>query len=90
MHEVILAPAPPHAAAPVELYLAGQPVPRSFTEVALLQAVGHGADANLESTMNAIARRAAALGCDAVVNAHFDGGTAMAHAFGACVVWLAK
>jgi hypothetical protein len=88
-HEVQLrAPAPP-SGRPVEVYMMGQPPPRPFYEVALLQVIGHGADANLEDVVKALTARASTLGCDALVRIGIDQGYSLAHGFGVCVRWAA-
>jgi hypothetical protein len=87
LHELVLrAPSAPARHAP-EVYFAGRPPPRAFYEVALLQAIGYGDDANMEDLTRALAGRATQLGCDAVVRVHVDQGYTRAHAFGVCVKW---
>jgi len=86
-HEVLLrAPSPPTGRG-VELYVAEQTPPRPFWEIAMLQAIGHGGDANMEDVTKALAARAAHFGCDAVVHVRVEQGYGMAHAFGVCVRW---
>jgi hypothetical protein len=88
-HEVVLrAPSRP-SGQPVEIYMHGQAPPRPFYEVALLQVVGHGSDANLEDVIKALTQRAASLGCDAIVRIQIDQGYSLTHGFGVCVHWLA-
>jgi len=75
---------------PVELYLADQATPqRPFYDIAIVQAVGFGSDANPEDVTQALTEKAAALGCDAVVRAFVDVGYSRAHAAGVCVKFLA-
>src|SRR5205823_1975832 len=84
-HEVILrAPSGP-TGREVEVYMEGQALTRPFYEVALLQVVGHGADANMEDVVKALTARASSLGCDAVAQLRVDQGYALAHAVGICV-----
>jgi hypothetical protein len=86
MHEVVLrSPGAPSPRA--EVYFADQAPPRPFYEVALLEAIGYGDDANLEDMADALAKRAGSLGCDAVVRVHVDQGWVRAHAFGVCIRW---
>jgi hypothetical protein len=86
-HEVVLRqPGPPTGHA-VEVYMYGQVPPRPFYEVALLQVVGHGADANLEDVVKGLTRRAQAFGCDAIVRIQIDQGYSLTHGFGVCVRW---
>jgi len=85
-HAILLRqPGPPTPGA--QIYFADQQPPRPFFEAGLVQAVGYGDDANLEDVAHALARRAASLGCDAVVRVHVDQGWARAHGFGVCVRW---
>ena len=87
MHEVVLrAPSPPSGRA-VEVYMVGQSPSRPFYEVALLQVIGHGTDANLEETVKSLTVRASSLGCDAIVRIAVDQGYSIAHGFGVCVRW---
>ena len=70
----------------VELYVEGQaPPPRPFYEIAIVQAVGFGAEATPEDVTRALTVKAAALGCDAVVRVSIDMGYTRAHAAGVCV-----
>ena len=87
VHEVLLRPPGPPAAEGVEVYVAGQNPQRPFYEVGLLQAVGHGSDANGEHITKALALRAARVGCDAVIRVHVDQGYSMANVVGVCVRW---
>jgi hypothetical protein len=73
----------------VELYVADQAPPtRPFYEVAIVQAIGFGADANPEDVTRSLTDKAAALGCDAVVRVYIDVGYTRAHAAGVCVKYL--
>jgi len=70
----------------VELYLAEQAVPaRPYYDVAIVQAVGFGNEANPEDVTRALTERAATLGCDAVIRTTVDIGYSRAHAAGVCV-----
>jgi len=62
--------------------MVGQAPPRPFYEVALLQVIGHGSDANLEDMVKALTVRASSLGCDAIVRIGVDQGYSIAHGFG--------
>ncbi len=73
----------------VELYVADQAPPgRPFYDIAIVQAVGFGGDANPEDVTHALTDKAAALGCDAVVRVYIDIGYTRAHAAGVCVKYL--
>jgi hypothetical protein len=84
-HEVPLRTATGPTARPAEIYMADQRAPRPFFEVALLQVLGHGTDANVEDVAKALQVRAAQLGCDAVVRVRIDQGYTTAHGFGVCI-----
>ena len=86
-HEVILRAPSAASGHPVEVYMMGQPPPRPFYEIALLQAIGHGADANLEDLVKSLTQRASSLGCDAIVRVGVDQGYSIAHGFAVCVKW---
>ena len=82
---VLRAPGAP-TAGHVEIYLVDQPGPaRTFYDVAIVQAVGFGTDANPEDVTRALSEKAASLGCDAVVRTFIDLGYTRAHAAGVCV-----
>ena len=73
----------------VELYVADQAGPmRPFYELAIVQAIGFGADANPEDVTRALTAKAAGLGCDAVVRVYIDVGYTRAHAAGVCVKYV--
>ena len=89
-HAALLRAPQAPTAGKVELYVADQAAPtRPFYEVAIVQAIGFGADANPEDVAHALTDKAAALGCDAVVRAYIDIGYTRAHAAGVCVKYLA-
>ncbi len=88
VHEAVLRPATGPTAHPVELYMGDEAPGRPYVEAAILQAVGHGGDANLEDLSKALSERAAQLGCDAVVQIRVDQGYTMAHASGVCVRYV--
>lgn len=88
-HAALLRPAEAPKTDPVEIYIADQASPqRPYYELALVQAIGFGADANAEDVVHALTDRAAAQGCDAVVRTYIDIGYSRAHAAGVCVRWL--
>lgn len=89
-HQALLrSPAPP-AARPADLFMADQPLPgRPFSEIALVQATGFGSDSHPEDVATALSKKAARLGCDAVLRTHIDQGYARTNATGVCVKWLA-
>ena len=89
MHEVALRPPSEPTAQRIEVYVGTQRPPRPFFEVSLLQAVGHGSDANLADVIKALSTRAAMLGCDAIVRVQVEQGYSMAHGFAVCAKWAA-
>lgn len=89
-HQAMLRSAAAPTGRPVELYMADQPLPaRPFYEIALVQSIGFGNDANPEDVAAALTDKAGALGCDAVIRTFIDIGYSRAHAAGVCVKWLA-
>lgn len=75
---------------PVELYVVDQAVPtRPYYDIAIVQAIGFGNDANPEDIARALTEKAASLGCDAVIRVSFDVGYSRAHGAGVCVKYLA-
>lgn len=87
-HEAMLRAPEAPTGKPVELYLATQPIPaRSFYEVALVEAVGFGSEADPEDVVQALVKKAARLGCDAVLRTFIDQGYTRARAAGVCVKW---
>ena len=88
-HAALLRAPQPVTEGRVELYVADQAAPtRPFYEIAMVQAIGFGADANPEDVTKALAAKAATLGCDAVVRVYIDTGYTRAHAAGVCVKYL--
>ncbi|HSO35376.1 MAG TPA: hypothetical protein VLT33_22760 [Labilithrix sp.] len=88
-HAALLRAPQPPTGGRVELYVADQAPPtRPFYEIAMVQAIGFGADANPEDVTRALGSKAAALGCDAVVRVYIDVGYTRAHAAGVCVKYL--
>jgi hypothetical protein len=87
LHELLLRAPEPPATHPPALYFAERTPDRPLYDVALLQAVGYGDDANVEDVARALTQRAAKLGCDVVVRVRVDQGWARAHAFGVCARW---
>ena len=62
-HAALLRPAEAPKTEPVEIYIADQASPqRPYYELALVQAIGFGADANAEDVVHALSDRAAAQG----------------------------
>ena len=89
-HSAMLRAPQPPTGHTVELYVADQAPPsRPFYDIAILQAIGFGSEANPEDVTRALTSKAALLGCDAVVRVFIDIGYSRAHASGVCVKFLA-
>lgn len=88
VHEVVLRPGGPPLDRRPEAYFGEQRPVRRSSDVALLQAIGTGSDANIEDVSEALLKRGRQLGCDAVVSIRVDLGGAMAHGFGVCVRYV--
>ncbi len=88
-HQAMLRTAEPPTGRPVELYMADQALPsRPFYEIAIVQSIGFGGDADPEDVARALTDKAASLGCDAVIRTFIDIGYSRGHAAGVCVKWL--
>lgn len=88
-HAAMLRAPEPVSSHTVELYLADQATPaRPYYDIAFVQAIGFGSDANPEDVTKALTDKAGALGCDAVIRATVDLGYSRAHAAGVCVKYL--
>ena len=70
---------------PVTTIMQGSPVPFAYREVAILQAVGTGGDADLEHVVRGLQKEAASLGADAVINIQIDQGSGQASGTGIAV-----
>jgi hypothetical protein len=66
----------------VRIVLDGAAQPPGLQEVAIIQAVGTGAHANLQDLVAGLKTEAQSLGCDTVVNVHVDQGDSTASASG--------
>ena len=89
-HVAMLRAPQPRTDHTVELYVADQAPPaRPFYDIAILQTIGFGSEANAEDVTHALTDKAGALGCDAVVRVFIDLGYSRAHASGVCVKFLA-
>lgn len=68
----------------VRVLLADAAVPPSFQEVAIVEAIGRGTDADLEHVVAGLRQEAAALGCTYVVHVRIDQGSGTATGTGTC------
>lgn len=84
LHEVVFRTAP-RTVGPVEVYLVGQAPSRPFDELALLQLVSSGDQAEPAVVLAALSQRASELGCDALVRVRIDVGLTTTNAYGVCV-----
>jgi hypothetical protein len=78
-------PGPAGNQAEVAFVPEGRGLPASFTEVAIVQAVGHGTHADLTHVLEGLRVEAASLGCNAVVRMRIDRGATMAYGSGVAV-----
>jgi hypothetical protein len=86
-HDVLLrADSAPTARDP-ELYMEDRAPQRAFYDVAIVQVIGFGSDANTDDVIAGIVARGRGLGCDAVVRVRVDIGLSRANGFGVCVRW---
>ncbi len=90
VYEALIRPPSRGTGRPAEVYMAPAPPPRAYADVAMIQVIGFGADANLEDTVRAMTLRAEQLGCDAVVQVRVDTGATLSHGFGVCANWVAE
>ena len=77
-------PGPPYGG-PGAVIMETAPPPANFVEVAILQAIGYGWNANLARVVESLQTQAAGLGCDAVIRVHIDQGSSQASGTGVCV-----
>lgn len=82
--EVVLR-TPTAAHGPVPIWVKGKDPTRPYYDVAIVQAVGSGAESDPEDVVGALAARGGQLGCDAVVRVDVTQGSGRTHAAGVCV-----
>ncbi len=83
-HVVTGRPSAPRSG-PIVTVMQGSPVPFAYQEVAIVQAVGTGDDADLEHVVGGLQKEAGALGADAVINIEIDQGSGQASGTGIAV-----
>jgi len=71
-HDMLIRGGAEQSGRPVSLYFVGDSPHRPFHEIAMLEVIGHGADADTERVENALRLRGEEFGCDAVVRVHVD------------------
>jgi hypothetical protein len=69
----------------VAVYMETAQPPPQFVEVAIVQAIGYGFDADLAHVVAALREEAARLGCDAVIRVRVDQGSSQASGTGVAV-----
>ncbi len=84
-HRFLVGPPMTPASTNVAVILDGSPLPPLFVEVAIVQAVGRGTQADLEHVIDGLRREAAAVGCDAVIRVRIDQGATTASGTGVAV-----
>jgi hypothetical protein len=88
VHTMMLRPPEGPAPRDPELYFEGRGPARPLYEIALVQVLGFGGDANPDDVAAALVARGKLLGCDAIVRARIDQGATRTHGFGVCVRYL--
>jgi hypothetical protein len=86
-HEVVLRGDAVSALRDPDVYMEGRSPERAFYEVALLQTIGFGTNANTDDVVTALVARGKVIGCDGIVRVRVDLGVARAGGFGVCVRW---
>lgn len=71
------------------VFLAGATLPSNYDEVAIVQAIGRGNQADIDHVFEGLRAEAASLGCDAVIGARSDHGDTQASGTGVAVRWIA-
>jgi hypothetical protein len=89
VHSFLLRPAEAQTSREPEIYFEGRGPQRAVYEIALLQVLGFGSDADPDDVAAALASRGKALGCDAIVRVRIDQGAMRMHGFGVCVRYAA-
>ena len=84
-HSVLTgAPGRPHAG-DVGILMGDDAVPAGLTEVGLVQAIGHGTNADLEHVVDGLKEKARELGCTVVAKVKVDQGSSTASGTGICL-----
>lgn len=71
----------------VKIVMEGAPVPGTYDEVAIVNAIGSVGEATLPAVIGALQDEARKLGCNAVIRVRYDRGTNSASATGVAV-WI--
>lgn len=83
-HDMLIRGGAEQSGRPVALYFVGDSPHRPFHEIAMLEVIGHGADADTERIESSLRLRGEEFGCDAVVRVHVDQDFATARGAGVC------
>lgn len=83
-HDMLIRDSSEQSGRPVALFFAGESPRRPFREIAMLEVIGHGADADTAQVEYGLRQRAEEFGCDAVVRVHINQSFAMARGAGVC------
>lgn len=70
---------------PVAVVMEGGPPPPQYVEVAILQGIGYGSQADMANVVTALQAEAQRLGCDAVIRVRVDQGYSQASGTGVCI-----
>lgn len=71
----------------VRVHMEAEPVPAGFHEIAIVQAITYGREADLAHIVAGLRERAALLGCTDIVRVHIDQGQTAASGNGVCGVF---
>lgn len=85
--EVVLRP-PGARRPPAAIYMKDKGPDRPYYDIALVQAVGSGTEADPEDVVAALSARGGQLGCDAIVRVDLSQGISRTHAAGVCVKFM--
>ena len=69
---------------PVAVHMEAEAVPPTFREIALVQAITYGREADLPHVIGGLRERAALLGCTTIVRVRIDQGQTSASGSGVC------
>jgi hypothetical protein len=73
----------------VAVIMDGATLPSNFEEVGIVQAIGHGDEADMPHVIEGLRQKAASLGCDTVIRVKVDQGVTIASGTGVAIRTLA-
>lgn len=84
---MVIGPAGPAHRRDVQVFLTSMPLPSDYVEVAVVEAIGRGDQADVAHVMEGLRVEAATLGCDAVIHAQVDQGSTLVVGTAVAVRW---